>query len=169
MNKRRLLSSLQRDGMSWALIVFVLLLVAGAAIYLIAPRMNPQTMLRLGDGVFSADIITKTNGYSSWGAESQSFDQAVARLYVYPRGDKWPFEVKSGSRALDLVWLNDKKEVVYIAKNIALTDSSGTTIYSPRQNARYVVALPVRTVEAKVINRGSVAVFDETVLENEVR
>lgn len=160
MNKRRVLSNLQRDGMSWALIVLVLFLIAWAAIYLIAPQLQPRTTLRLGDGVFTADIVEKSNGSVVKAIETRPLEVSSARLLIYPYDAKWPITIKSHSNSMDIVWLNHDKKVVYIVKNVEASDS-GDVVYTPKKAARYVIELPMKTVDAKVIPEGGVAVFNE--------
>lgn len=159
MNKRRFWSGLQRDSMSWVLALFCLLIAGAAAIYVVLPQMKPHTTLRVGDGVFSAAIVVpaKNSVQSVPGAASLERNQAV--LYTFERDDKWPVEMKGRSHALDIVWLDHKKKVVYMVKNVTEIDID--KMYAPDKVARYVIELPVRTVDQRAISLGGVAVFDE--------
>ena len=67
--------------------------------------------------------------------------------------------MKGRSHALDIVWLDHKKKVVYMVKNVTEIDID--KMYAPDKVARYVIELPVRTVDQRAISLGGVAVFDE--------
>lgn len=162
MNKRRLLSNLQRDTMSWVLIVSLLVAVGVAAFYLVSPQLRPQTTIHIGDGVFSTDIIAR----GSLSDERQlAANQAV--MVVYGHDDKWPVVVKGRQAPLDIVWLSSEKKVVHIVKNIQADQS--TVSYEPSDVARYVVELPAGAVDSRTIGLKSVAVFDERELTAAVR
>ncbi|MFI5212523.1 MAG: DUF192 domain-containing protein [Candidatus Saccharimonadales bacterium] len=155
--------SLRHDGTSWALIVLLLVIVAGATIYILWPQLQPHTTLRLGDGVFTANIITtpEASGASS-GTRDLQLNQAT--LFVYASDAKWSVNMKDYASPLDIVWLDKDKQVVYIVKNVMVNDMN-TRTFVPNENARYIVELPVGTVTQKAINIGSSAVFDEHVIK----
>jgi uncharacterized membrane protein (UPF0127 family) len=153
-----------RRGASWGLIGLVLILVGGAAYYLLLPQLQPHTTLHLGDGVFLAQVAntdaTRTQGLS--GTQSLRDDQAM--LFVFDSDGKWPIQMKGMSYPIDIVWLDKDKKVVYIVKN-APPESYPYEQFTPKQDARYVVELSAGTVGSKSIDIGKVATFDENNLE----
>lgn len=151
--------SLRSDNMTWALIALLLLTVGAAALYVISPQLRPNTTLRLGDGVFAADIINQTKGAMRPLSESRYLQENQALLVIHGSDDKWPISTKGLENSFDVVWLDHEKKVVYIVKNIH-SDGVSAAEYKPKDNARYTVELPVGTVAKKAIVIGSVAVFD---------
>ncbi len=154
MNKRRMLSNLQRDTMSWVLIVSLLVAVGAAAFYLVSPQLRPHTTLHIGDGIFSADIVP-----SGSLSESRQLQSNQAVLVMYGHDDRWPVVVDGRQNALDIVWLNGEKKVVHIVKNVKADQP--VVSYMPKDDARYVIELPAGSVDNKAIKLTSVATFDE--------
>lgn len=158
--KRRTWSNLQRDTMAWALIAGLLVMVGAAALYLVSPQMEPKTKLHLGDGIFAAEVIEKRKSESVKSSELRNLEPHQAVLFSYDTDDWWPVEVKQRKGLFDAVWLDKNKKVVYIVKNISAEENRNTT-FSPSKSARYVVELPVGTVDSRTIAIGMSATFEE--------
>jgi uncharacterized membrane protein (UPF0127 family) len=60
---------------------------------------------------------------------------------------------------LDIVWLSDTKQVVYIKQNADHTLGTEVT-YTPTADARYVLELPAGSVADASIRLGTYAQFD---------
>ena len=73
----------QRDVLSWGLVLFVLLLVAGAAYYLLLPQLQPHVTLRLGDGVFTAQVADTQEKREKGLSGTYSLRDSQALLFVY--------------------------------------------------------------------------------------
>jgi len=58
-------------------------------------------------------------------------------LFVFPRDDRYGFWMKDMVVSLDLFWLDDKGQVVYIAEDVAT--SSYPNVFYPSAPARYVL------------------------------
>lgn len=152
--------SLRRDGMSWALIIMLLFGAGVAAFYVVSPHLRPHTTLRLGDGVFSTDIVFETSSADKYLVRSRSLDVNQATLVVYADAGYQPVSVRSYHGLYDLVMLNKDKKVIHIIKNV--NDSSADVAKRMADEpVKYVVELPQYTVNGKVITSGAVAVFDE--------
>lgn len=150
--------------LSWALIVFVLLLVGAAAFYIIRPQLKQHTTLRLGDGVFKTWVAKtpeeREKGLS--GTAKLRDDQAM--LFVFGSDSKWSIWMKDMSYPIDIVWLDKDKKVVYIVKN-APPESYPYESFAPKEDARYVVEFPAGTADKKKIDIDKEAAFDENRLE----
>lgn len=157
--------SLRKDVMSWGLVVIVLLLVAAATFWVLWPQLTqPHTKLRLGDGVFQARIADSPAEREKGLSGTSQLGQDQALLFIYDTDEKWSIWMKDMNYAIDIVWLDKSKKVVYIVKN-ADPESYPRENFSPNEPARYVVEFAAGTVDKKTINIGDVAKFDETQLE----
>lgn len=151
--------SVRHDGMSWFLIVAFLFVVGVAAFYVLYPQARPHTSLKVGDGIFSADIIyagVQPGPHEL--SKSTSLQDAKARIVVYDRPGLWVVASTNAKSAYDIVWVGENKKVTYIVKNIS--EKTPSSDYTPREPARYIVELPGGMVEAKAIKVGDTAVFD---------
>lgn len=150
--------------LSWGLVVLVLGLIVATALYVLWPQLQPHATVRLGDGVFLAQVA-KTDEERAKGLSGTSgLRENQAMLFVYDTDNKWPIWMKEMNYPLDIIWLDKDKKVVYIVKN-APPESYPYESFVPKQEARYIVELPAGTVGKKSINVGSAASFDEHHLE----
>lgn len=157
--------SRRKDILSWGLVVFMLLLVGAAAVWVLGPQLfRPHTTLRVGDGVFQAQVADSDAEREKGLSGTSYLSQDQAMLFVYDRDDKWSIWMKDMNYAIDIVWLDKDKEVVYIVKN-AKPESYPYETFIPKRDARYVMEFAAGTVDKKTITVGSKAVFDETRLE----
>lgn len=152
--------SLRSDKLSWAIMAMLLLSAGAAAVFVLAPQLKPQATLRLGDGVFSTNIVNQAQGIVRPLSESRYLQENQALLVVHPGDDKWPISTKNLEYSFDVVWLDQNRKVVYIVKNIH-SDGVSATEYKPKDSARYTLELPVGSVAKKAIAIGSQATFDE--------
>lgn len=141
----------------------VLMLVLAAAFYVVWPQVQPRTTLRIGDGVFTAQVAaTETDRQAGLSGTSQlGADKAM--IFVFDSDDKWPIWMKDMNYPLDIVWLNQQKQVVYIVKNAQ--PGSYPKTYKPTKLARYVIELAAGSADSKTIRVGGAAVFDENNLD----
>lgn len=140
------------------LIFGMIITVIVAAFYLILPNLfRPTVTLQLGDGLFKAYVadvkINETIVLSALG------DSNRALLKVFPYEDKWKVALRDINNAIDVVWLNKEKKVVFIMKN-ASSETINADDCEPKTVAQYVVELSAGTVDGKAIKIGSLAVFD---------
>ena len=83
-------------------------------------------------------------------------NQAVMLVYGYEQ--ILPVTLRANTAAVDLVWVNNNKKVVYIVKNIS---SETADQFTPTDSARYIIELAAGTVKNKAIVVGMKADFDE--------
>lgn len=143
-------------------------IVLVAAAFVIYPLLfQATTDVKLGTATFHArlaiDNNDRINGLS--GVTSMSYDDAL--LMVYPASSKWPVSMKNMKLAVDIVWLNQDKKVVYLIRNAEPQTTSSYKVYKPTARAKYVIELPAGTANARTIKLNSVADF--SIDETEVR
>lgn len=142
----------------------MLLLVVGAAVYVLLPQLQPHTSLRIGDGVFKAYVAQTEEERTKGLSDTPTLASDAALIFIFPTDGLWPIWMKDMEYPIDIIWLNKDKTVVYITKNAA-PDSFPKTFVS-KEKARYVIELNAGTVDQKKISIGKKAVFDEAHLED---
>ncbi|MES2630536.1 MAG: DUF192 domain-containing protein [Patescibacteria group bacterium] len=122
-------------------------------------QFKPTTEVRIGSGVYSlllADTETELiQGLS--GTESLEIDGGLLMDFGfdYTHGI-WMKDMKY---PLDLVWLDKSKTIVYVVRD-APPEDPVETVYSPGDNARYVIELPAGSIQKSDIKIGNKAEFN---------
>jgi hypothetical protein len=142
-------------------ILIIAAIVVAAVLFVIIPNLPQSTTnVRLGDGIFRAKIAKTDYGREIGlsGVTTLGPDQAL--LMVFPAADRWPIWMKDMKVPIDIIWLNDNKQVVYIVKNAQppVGDATPQT-FTPITTAKYVIELPSGTVGSKAITTNSKATF----------
>ena len=78
-------------------------------------------------------------------------------LFVFEENGFWGIWMKDMRYPIDILWLNERKEVVYIEENIA--PDTYPRVFAPRVPARYVIELRAGSVHEHGISEGDKATF----------
>lgn len=141
------------------IIFTVIAFIVAAAIYFIFTSvLATQTKLLIGSGTYDARVLQ--NNPDRQRAFSGGFEIGVnqALLLAFPTDGEHSISMKSVSTPIDIVWLDGDKKVVYIVKNTSKKILS-QTVYKPKSVARYIVELPVGSVDKDNIMINQVVSF----------
>ena len=78
-------------------------------------------------------------------------------LFTFSQAEAWVFWMKNTKISLDLIWLNEKKQIIHIEQNVPIctrTDDSCPQ-YRPNEGALYVLELAAGRAESLKLQRGS--------------
>jgi uncharacterized membrane protein (UPF0127 family) len=89
------------------------------------------------------------------GTKALPADQAM--LFVFDHAARWGIWMKDMHYNLDILWLDDNKNVVYIAENIS--PDTYPTVFLPDKDARYVVELPANSISHLHVHMGQTVNF----------
>ena len=87
-------------------------------------------------------------------------------LFVFPRLDFWSFWMKNTKIPLDMIWLNERREVVSMATRVPPCTTPHCPTYPPLQKALYVLEIQAGLAEKWGLKAGDVLQFE---LPEEVR
>lgn len=139
------------------LVVLLIALVASFAI----TTFRPTTEVRAGSAVYHL-WIADTDAELEQGLSGVAhLPKNGGLLMKFATDDRWGIWMKDMKVPLDIVWLNKDKEIVYIVKN-AQPSMSIDVVFTPKESARYVIELPMGSVENAGLKTGMTATFDET-------
>lgn len=82
-------------------------------------------------------------------------------LFTFAEPQLWTFWMKNTRISLDIIWMDSKKRIVHIERNVptcSRTDD-GCPQYQPNDNAMYVLELAAGVADALKLQRGSVLKF----------
>jgi uncharacterized membrane protein (UPF0127 family) len=151
-----------RPSTTIILIIGLVLILVGLVIAFTISTFKPTTRVDLGSGVYALSLADtedeRINGLS--GVEKLHLNGGL--LLAFDKSDMHGIWMKDMNFSLDLVWLNEKKQVVYIVKN-APPEDPARTVYIPKNPALYVLELPAGSVKKSGIKTGDTANFDLSV------
>jgi uncharacterized membrane protein (UPF0127 family) len=65
----------------------------------------------------------------------------MAKLFIFDHSDDWSFWMKDMKYPIDIVWLNEDKQVIHMEKNLSPSTYPNST-YKSESPALYVIELP---------------------------
>lgn len=82
-------------------------------------------------------------------------------LFTFAEPQLWTFWMKNTRISLDIVWMDGKKRVVHIERNVPTCSRAddGCPQYQPNDNALYVLELAAGMADALKLQRGSILKF----------
>ena len=100
----------------------------------------PPQVCHLDDCV-SLEVVSKQDDMERGLMYRTSLGQDKGMLFVFPKDDKDSFWMKNMHFNLDIVWISSDEHIVYIGQNIPACTADPCPVYTPDQNARFVLEL----------------------------
>ena len=140
---------------------FIILLVAAILSQVVGARFFSQkATLHLGEGTFTATIADTNDARMKGLSGTLHLPADQAMVLAHDENGFHSIWMKDMHYAIDVVWLNESKQVVDYVINVPA--DSYPRVFSPKQPVRYVVELKSGTVKAKDIRVGQQAIFSGT-------
>ncbi|MDH4187626.1 MAG: DUF192 domain-containing protein, partial [Nitrospira sp.] len=78
-------------------------------------------------------------------------------LFTFTQAQAWTFWMKNTKIPLDIIWMNDKKQIIYIEPNVPICTRQDDSCpqYRPNDEALYVLELAGGRAESLKLQRGS--------------
>ena len=80
-------------------------------------------------------------------------------LFIFPQVDRHAIWMKNVLMALDILWLDEQRQIVHIEKNVPPCKRTPCPIYRPTTPARYVIELSTGTANAHQLRSGIILAF----------
>lgn len=102
-----------------------------------APREGQAATAEFGGVSLTLDYATTNETRERGLGGRESVPENYGMLFVFPSDDRYGFLMKDMLVSLDIFWLDNKGQVVYIAENAA--PSTYPSVFYPTVPARYVL------------------------------
>ena len=89
----------------------------------------------------------------------KSLPQNAGMLFVFSQSAVYPFWMKDTLIPLDMIWLDESKQVVHIERNVPPCRQDPCPVYTPSAKAFYVLEINGQCVEKLGIQAGNKAEF----------
>lgn len=150
--------------LKWFLVVGFLGFAGWQVYSYILDKSQQRIPLTLGGDTFQVQVAdtteTRVKGLS--GSSQLKPDQGM--LFDFQKDDKWGIWMKDMNYPIDIIWMDNGKQIVYMVKD-APPNSYPFTTFKPNDPARYVLELPAGTINKKRLKIGSKATFEINKIE----
>lgn len=119
------------------------------------PGLVPITLP--GGAVIQAELADTPKKRAEGLMYREHLDPGRGMLFTFSQAQAWVFWMKNTKIPLDLIWINEKKQIVHMEQNVPIctrTDDSCPQ-YRPNEDALYVLELAGGQAEALKLQRGS--------------
>lgn len=138
--------------------VFVLALIFWGVYMIVTDLQTERPIVKIGSAVFRADVAkTDDQRYRGLSGRSELADDR-AMLLVFNDDQHWEIVMRNMRFPIDIIWLNEKKQVVHIESNVQ-PDAEPYNIYRPKTPARYVLEVAAGQAKKSAIAVGVKAEF----------
>lgn len=117
-------------------------------------RQTYRTSISLGSGVVSARIVSDSISQAKGLSGTEKLDENEGMLFAFSEPDKYGFWMKDMKYPIDIIWMNEKKEVFHVEACVPI--ESYPKVLSPDEPARYVLEVPCGWSEKNSIQEGAV-------------
>jgi uncharacterized membrane protein (UPF0127 family) len=139
----------------WVKAVFITLAIIMGSTWLWWQMTVDESTLRLNGASYHVSVMRTETELEQGLSGTNSLGKDQAMVFVFPRDDKWGMWMKDMKYPIDMVWLNNDKQVVYTVKNAQPASYPNT--FKPSTISRYVIELPSGTIDQTGIKIGDPA------------
>ena len=131
------------------IIVFIIIVIAltylffysAGTVFSPATPQSEQNQVCFGARCFFVELA-KTNAEKEKGLMyRKELDRDKGMLFIYEKEGVYPFWMKNTLIPLDIIWINENKEVVFIAQNVQPCKSLLCPSVVPIAKAKYVLEI----------------------------
>ncbi len=123
-----------------AIFFFILLIIITPAI-LVNHRREKQNQVCFENHCFNVELAITPEERNRGLMFRGRLDFNGGMLFVFEREGKYPFWMKNTLIPLDIIWINENKEVVFISENTRPCEEYSCLDIDPAKNAKYVLEI----------------------------
>jgi len=95
-----------------------------------------------GDNCFEVEIANDSSERSRGLMFRENLDSDKGMLFIFEKEGEYPFWMKNTLIPLDMIWINEAKEVVFISQNSQpCKEEASCPLINPGVNAKYVLEI----------------------------
>jgi uncharacterized membrane protein (UPF0127 family) len=126
--------------------VFTFLLLTGCA--------SAQERVCLRDACYSVEVARTDEARSQGLMFRPGLDQGKGMFFIFDVEDVYPFWMKNTLFAIDIIWLDRDRRVVFVASDVPPCTAEPCPRYTPSASAMYVLEVPAGDVARYGIQPG---------------
>ncbi len=136
----------------------ILLLTFIIVLFSFCPKNKNQVCFE--DNCFTVELAVTPQEQARGLIFRESLDLDKGMLFIFENGEESSFWMKNTLIDLDIIWINEKKEVVFVSKNAQPCNSIPCPVINPNVKAQYVLELNGGTADKIGLEVGDKAIFN---------
>jgi len=142
------------------LALFFILLLSFPCCTLAANDQAPPGLIPItipGGTIIHAELADTPQQHAEGLMYREHLDADRGMLFIFLQAQAWTFWMKNTKIPLDIIWMNEKKQIIHMEQNVPIctrTDDSCPQ-YRPNEGALYVLELAGGRTESLKLQRGS--------------
>ncbi len=130
---------MKKEFLIIVLLSAILLLIFIIILFYFCPENQDQVCFE--DNCFFVELAITPQEQAQGLMFRESLDSDKGMLFIFENGEESSFWMKNTLIALDIIWINNDKEVVFISKNTQPCNSDTCSIINSGVKTRYVLEL----------------------------
>jgi hypothetical protein len=123
-------------------------------------RDPKQSQICINDHCFQVELAKTPEDRAQGLMFRKDLDDNKGMLFIFEEEDIYPFWMKNTLIPLDILWINIKKEIVFIYKNAHPCITEPCPIINPGRKAKYVLELKGGSSDKIGLVEGDKVLFD---------
>ena len=119
-----------------------------------------QNKICFNNSCFTVEIAQKEEELMRGLQSRESLKEDGGMLFIFPKNGVYGFWMKDTLLALDMIWLDEHKRVIYIAANVPPCQKDPCPTYGPFEETRYVLEINAGLAKKSNISITDQAQFD---------
>ncbi len=114
---------------------------AAAELLLINRAHKKENLVCFKDNCFKVELALTEKERERGLMLRNYLDSNAGMFFVFEKEEEYPFWMKNTKIPLDIIWINENKEIVFLRKNVQPCRETGCEIVAPDKKARYVLEI----------------------------
>ena len=121
----------------------------------VPPELIPITLP--GGIIIHAELADTPHKRATGLMYREHLDADRGMLFTFTQAQAWVFWMKNTKISLDLIWMNEKKQIIHMEQNVPICTRMDDSCpqYRPNEDALYVLELAGGRAESLKLQRGS--------------
>ena len=122
--------------------------------------IQPEDSLEINNMVFAVEVVDTDEQIKKGLSGRSELAENQGMLFIFNQSGFYPFWMKEMLFPIDIIWLNNNKEVVFIKKDAQPCLEENCQIIEPDKKARYVLEVKAGIADKINIKIGDKLIFD---------
>jgi len=140
--------------------ILLLIIILVVSIFILQFFIQPRDSLKINDMVFNVEIFDTNEEIKNGLSNRNEIKKNQGALFVFNEPGFYSFWMKNMLFPVDIIWINDKKEVVFIKKDFQpcrIEEDCQNII--PNKKAKYVLEIKAGIADKIDIKIGNKTIF----------